>query len=147
MFKNKEDFAVNDNWLEEQRELESRISAWDFDDAKKLAQEHSFRHSKREAINYKATGVNEDRKGLGIFFALNAILFSVLIILVAFSDVSYFYAALTVLMIGLFPGMIIYSVYTRKFPPNTYWIILFILTLILTIVGFIFSIFSMFRRF
>ena len=39
MFKNKEDFAVNDNWLEEQRKLESRVSVWDFDDAKKLRQD------------------------------------------------------------------------------------------------------------
>ena len=60
-FENRED-----DWLAKQRRLESRISPWDLDDARKLKNEHEKIHSDYNRRKYSAS-VN--RKGSG--FAVN----------------------------------------------------------------------------
>ena len=140
MINNNNELLEKDDWLAKQRELESRISVWDFDDAKKLAQEHEARHQARKVIDYKAVGNKNIDKGFGIFFALNMILLSFLVLLIAFTDVPFFYVAFSVLCLGIFPGIIIYGSIKRKFPPESYWIFVFVFTMIFVIAGFMLSI-------
>lgn len=140
MINNNNELLEKDDWLAKQRELESRISVWDFDDAKKLAQEHEVRHQARKAVDYKAVGNNSINKGTGIFFALNMILFSFLVLLIAFTDVPFFYVAFSVLCSGIFLGIIIYSSTKKKFPPESYWIFVFVFTMIFVTAGFMLSI-------
>ena len=63
-FENRED-----DWLAKQRRLESRISPWDLDDARKLKNEHEKIHSDYNRRKYSAS-VN--RKGSS--FAVNLIM-------------------------------------------------------------------------
>ena len=63
-FENRED-----DWLAKQRRLESRISPWDLDDARKLKNEHEKIHSDYNGRKYSAS-VN--RKGSS--FAVNLIM-------------------------------------------------------------------------
>ena len=41
MTKNNIDLTEKDNWLEKERLRESKISAWDFDEGKKIRNEHA----------------------------------------------------------------------------------------------------------
>ena len=106
MFKNSEELFEKDDWLEKQRELESRISAWDFDDAKKLASEHEYMHSRRQAVNYKATGEKAfNQKGFGFGFALNMIALSMLIVIATVANNIYWYALFAIALSLIFYGL------------------------------------------
>ena len=136
MFKNSEELFEKDDWLEKQRELESRISAWDFDDAKKLASEHEYMHSRRQAVNYRATGEKTfDQKGFGFGFALNMIALSMLIVIATVANNVYFNIALFVLILGVISGIVIFASLFKKFPPDIYWYALFAIVLSLIFYG------------
>ena len=52
MIKNDSKYANSDNWLAEEIRREQKHSAWDFDDASKLRQEHEDNCDAREKRNY-----------------------------------------------------------------------------------------------
>lgn len=79
-FENRED-----DWLAKQRRLESRISPWDLDDARKLKIEHEKIHSsynKRNAYSRTDKKVNNSAYNLiaGIIMAVFIMLFIALVI-------------------------------------------------------------------
>ncbi|MGN1406572.1 MAG: hypothetical protein ACI4WM_09865 [Erysipelotrichaceae bacterium] len=79
-FENRED-----DWLAKQRRLESRISPWDLDDAKKLKSEHERIHSSyNKRISYSRTEKNTKNQVFnliaGIFLALFIMMFIALVI-------------------------------------------------------------------
>lgn len=149
MIKNNIDLAEKDNWLEKERLRESKISAWDFDEGKKIRNEHAQscdvkeiadrhhqRHSIREKINYSATGGNErPRSNVPVWFFLDIAL---LFVLIVYSSVSWhpsalLYYAIAVVFLSINPGLIIAMLGFKRFPPQKYWMTVFIVAMILAV--------------
>ena len=107
----------NDNWFEQQKQLEEKVSASDFDDASKINTEYEK----------AADDIKFEKKGFGIWFALNCISFAFLLMLGPFFRIPFFTVGFVILCIGLFPGMFIYIMLKKVFPPDIYWLVLLIL--------------------
>lgn len=106
----------SENWLEKQKQLESKISASDFDNANKINIEYE---KAKDNIRF-------EKKGFGIWFAFNCIAFAFLLLLGPFLRAYIFTVGFVILCVGLFPGMFIYILIRKVFPPDIYWIILLI---------------------
>ena len=149
MIKNNIDLVEKDNWLEKERLRESKISAWDFDDGRKVRNEHAEncdvkeiadvhqrRHSLREKINYSATGGNEKpRSGVSVWFFLDIALLFVLIVISSVSVYTHalLYYAIGLVFLSINPGLIIAMLGYKKFPPERYWKSVFIIAVSLAV--------------
>ena len=121
--KNKKELNGSDNWFAEEKKRESRISAWDFDEGKKLAEEHRAEHQNRTGKRQRSSGTSDP------FFVLDLVLFS---LMVPFTTAIRGHSLIPMLVLFLFlsTGVILWESIGKRFPPRWY----FILTLILTII-------------
>ena len=143
-----------DDWLSKERLRESRISAWDFDDGRKLRYEHQDDCDvKKTATIHRFEHVQNDRKGqraireidgsrkgeAEFWFFMNIVL---LVALFIFNSMFPRYASfvpLVVLFLGVNPGIFIWLFVFKKFPPKNYSKALFFIALLLQIIGTIYS--------
>ena len=144
--KNNIDLFEKDNWLEEQRRLESRVSFWDLDEGKKIryehaencdvkdnAQTHHQRHLVREKVNYRSVE-NVKKPGLDVtWFVIDLFLFIFLIVVAPVFDSDFHYLAIGLMFLGFTPAIILSYIFFRRFPSNRYWIILFIITVVIEV--------------
>ena len=145
----------NNNWLEQERKRESRISAWDFDDAKKLryqheedcdvkdnAQYHANKHSRRK--DYSARAIENDNKAsAGMWLVLDIILLLFYIFMITIADdfsTSLFVVAMLILFLGINPGIFIWLGVKKRMPSANYYRALFITSLFFAIPGLIITI-------
>ena len=139
-----------DNWLQKEIERESRISAWDLDDGRKVREEHNEncdardaaefheqRHRRRSRIDYDATGGNEGpKRGPSAWFFIDMIFLFVLIFvrIIAPYNLPTHFAPAIILFLGINPGIFIWLFAAKKFPPENYWKALFVIVLLLELV-------------
>ena len=156
MNKNRElDIFEKDDWLSKERQRESRISAWDFDDAKKLRNEHKDDcdveagarfHRLEHSIDANSNSnsirqIDGDNRSRDIlWFCLDIILLFVLSFVNILVDD--FNIALIVLFLGINPGIFIWLFIFKRFPPERYSKLLFILAIILQIGGILIHYFA-----
>ena len=121
--KSKKDIGGSDNWYAEEKERESKISAWDIDEGKKLAQGHQAFHQGSKPKRQRNNGTSDP------FFVLNLILFSLLI---PFSTAVQDHSLLPMMILFLFlaTGVIIWETVFKRFPPRWYFILALILTIL-----------------
>ena len=121
--KSKKDISGSDNWYAEEKERESRISAWDIDEGRKLAEEHQALHHGSKPKRQRSNGTSDP------FFVLDLILFSLMI---PFSTLVKGHSLLpmTLLFLFLSTGIIIWETIFKRFPPQWYFILALILTII-----------------
>ncbi|MBR4461031.1 MAG: hypothetical protein IKS51_00345 [Erysipelotrichaceae bacterium] len=139
--KNKKEYSSSDNWYAEEKERESRISAWDFDegknlreqhekncDAKGLALEHRTEHQNRSKKRQRSNGTSDP------FFVIDLILFSLMI---PFSTAipNHSLLPITVMFLLLSMGIIFWESLFKKFPPTWYFLLALILTVIMEILA------------
>ena len=151
MRKNISDLESRDNWLEKERQRESRISAWDMDEGKKVRNEHADncdvketaalherRHQRRMMIDYDATGGNErPNNAPSSWFFIDLVLLFVLIMLriIMPYNLPVHYAGIIFLFLGINPGIFFWLFIGKKFPPKGYWKFLFILTILIELIA------------
>lgn len=160
MAKNELDLIEKDDWLAKEKAYEARISAWDLDEGKRVrfeheehcdvkdnAEMHASRHQKRQKINYDATGGNEKPQSSGgVWFTADIILLFLLVLVTVFSfeNSGLHYAALAVVFLSINPGLFIWALLGKKFPPKFYWVMVFIITVAIEIFAIVDG---FFRRF
>lgn len=149
MVKNELDLIVKDDWLAKEKAYEARISAWDLDEGKKVRYEHeehcdvrenaefhTVRHQKRQKINYDATGGNEKpQSSISMWFVADIILLFVLVFITTsfFESTPLNMAALVVVFLSINPGLFIWYLLGKRFPPKFYWVMVFIIAVALEI--------------
>lgn len=146
MVRNKLDLEQKDDWLEKERLRESRISAWDFDEGKKLRSQHEDdcdrqanaafhekRHQKRMKVDLAATGERSNSLAGDILWLVIDII--LLFFTIFFASLNFrgvgFYIAPAVLFLGINPGIFFWIFVRRRFAPAAYWKLLFTLTLLI----------------
>ena len=147
MIKNDFEKLNSDDWLKREIEREKRVSAWDFDegrrvrseheeecDARNNAFEHEVRHNRRRPVEVRKIENNPGRKSSGWFVMDMLLLFA----LVGFHTYLEFrYRVLSfegtgisfLLFMLLNPAVIIYSIIRRRLLPNWYYLVAFIITI------------------
>ena len=121
--KNKKEFNVSDNWYAEEKKRESRVSAWDLDEGRKLAEEHQAEHQ-GHTKHQRNNGTSDP------FFVLDLILFS-LIIPFSVAIPGHSLIPMLVLFLFLSMGVILWESIGKKFPPRWYFILVLILTIVM----------------
>ena len=155
--KNKELEAFDkDDWLSKEIQRESRISAWDFDESKKIRNEHQdncdvkenadihhFNHVLRNKTGQKAIRQIDgiDRGESEFWFFLDVVLLIVLFLLNVMFPRYSFMAAPIILFLGINPGIFIWLLVLRRFPSKTYSKVLFVFALILQLLGSIYNVY------
>lgn len=152
MTRKTENVVEKDNWLEKQRELERKVSVWDFDDAKKLRSEHEedceadqlarlheLRHQKRVKVDYKATG-SEYNKQVGPWFIMFVGIYIFMVMISPFMLSETHMLAISILGIGLFFGLLIGVGIRKQLPPESYWKSIIIISVTIEIIGIAMSI-------
>ena len=122
--KNKKELNGSDNWYAEEKKRESRISAWDFDEKRKLAEEHQTLHQDSGTKRQRNNGTSDP------FFVLDLILFS-LIIPFSVAIPGHSLIPMLVLFLFLSMGVILWESIGKKFPPRWYFILVLILTIVM----------------
>ena len=151
MKNNISDLESRDNWLEKERQRESRISAWDLDEGKRIREEHEDncevketaalherRHQRRTKIDYEATGGNERPQNApsSWFFIDLILLFVVIFIRIVMPyNLPVHFAGAIVLFLGINPGIFLWLFLGKRFPPKGYWKFLFLLTIFIELVA------------
>lgn len=143
MVKNDFEKLNSDDWLKKEIEREKRVSAWDFDDGRKVryeheencdarnnASEHEIRHSRRRPVDPEKIENNLVSNNPS-WFMIDLFLFIALIVFHAYLYRSYYYGgysgAITFMAIMLLnPGVILYFILKKKVMPNLYYMITFI---------------------
>ena len=143
MVKNDFEKLNSDDWLKKEIEREKRVSAWDFDDARKAryeheencdarnnALEHEIRHNRRRPVDPDKIENNLIRSNPS-WFMIDLFLFIILIVFHSYLYSRFYYGgysgAITFLAIMLLnPAVIIYFVLKKKVMPSLYYIITFI---------------------
>lgn len=145
-----------DDWLAEQIKRESRISAWDFDEGKRVRSEHEQDCDARavaleHAENCEAEEVAEEhirehnsrgqrtvttsrnkKTRFPVFLIIDFIL---IFLMLGFQD-FYWYEGVGpyfIIFMLMNPIVILYIVFAKKLPSNIYYIIVFVLALIIEI--------------
>ena len=153
--KNKElEIFDKDDWLSKERQRESRISAWDFDDGRKLRNEHQedcdvkkgasihhFEHLRSNIRGQKVINqIDGSNKGEAeLWFFLDVVLLVAMFIFNAIFPRYAFFPVLIVLFLGINPGIFIWLLVFKRFPPKSYSKALFFIALLLQIIGTIYS--------
>ena len=159
MAKNELDLIEKDDWLAKEKAYEARISAWDLDEGKRVrfeheehcdvrdnAEMHASRHQKRQKINYDATGGNEKPQSSGSkWFAADLILlFGLIFMTISQVNPIQHYIATAVVFLSINPGLFIWGLLGKKFPPKFYWVIVFIITVAIEMFAIIERLFGKF---
>ncbi len=156
MNRNRElDTFEHDDWLKKERARENRISVWDFDDARKLRQEHEddcdaeavaqfhrFRHQQRSHIRndrslsqMNGTTMPKDI----VWFIVDFIaLFLLIFINTVTMRVWDFYWPVIILFLGINPGIFIWLGIRKRFPPAGYSKALLLIAILIEIIGFVY---------
>lgn len=147
----------NSDWLTKERIRESRISAWDLDEGRKVRNEHAQNCDVDDNVrSHRLEHVADDRftrdsirqidgknsSGTYIWFMLDVALLFVLIFVNGFLGRMAFFPAVVVLFLGINPGIFIWLFFLRRFPSERYSKTLFYTALILQILGFLTNYFS-----
>ena len=74
----------SDDWLADQIKHEQRVSAWDFDDAKKLKQEHERKHLAYKQMNSSLARTEKKENNGGAFVILLVFIATMTLGIVAF---------------------------------------------------------------
>ena len=143
MIKNDFEKLNSDDWLRKEIEREKRVSAWDFDegrrvrnehaencDARDNALEHEIRHNLRRPVEpYKI--INDPSRSRPTWFVIDLFLLVILTVFHAYLDSNYYMgmnigsiAFLSLMFLN--PAAIIYFVMKRKVLPNWYYLLTFI---------------------
>ena len=125
----------HDDWLQKEKLRESRISAWDFDDARKLreehaedcdvretAQRHHAMHLRSEMSNDRALSKMEG-KTIGndvMWFIILFVAMIVMVMLNAFVFESRFMLPTVILFLAINPGIFIWIFLFKRFPSARY---------------------------
>lgn len=144
MIKNDFEKLNNDDWLKKEIEREKRISAWDFDEGKKVrneheldcdvkanAMEHRFEHERRRPVE---PGKIENRPDRGNgWYVMDILLLFVLVAFHTYLETRYNYSGFMgtaipfLLLMLLNPIVIIYSIARKKLLPKIYYMFVFII--------------------
>jgi len=145
-----------DDWLAKEIKRESKISAWDFDEGKRVrseheedcdakavaleheenceaeevAQEHIKKHNNRSPQPFVTTRNKKTR--FPVFLIIDFIL---IFLMLGFQD-FYWYEGVGqyfIIFMLMNPIVILYIVFAKKLPSNIYYIIVFVLALIIEI--------------
>lgn len=159
--KNKElEVFEKDDWLSKERLRESRISAWDFDDARKLRNEHqdgcdvkkgaSMHHFEHLQSNFKGQRslrqIDGSKNGEAEFwFFLDIVLLVFLFIFNSIFSRYSFIPAMIVLFLGINPGIFVWLLLFKRFPPKAYSKALFLIALLLQFLGSAYNAFRYYR--
>ena len=143
MIKNDFEKLNSDDWLKREIEREKRVSAWDFDDGRRVryeheencdarnnAFEHEVRHSRRRPVDPDKIE-NDLMRNNPSWFMITLFLFIILIVFHSYLYNIYPYGAysgaITFMAIMLLnPAVIIYFFMKKKAMPSLYYIITFI---------------------
>jgi len=138
-----------DNWLEKELERESKVSAWDFDEGKKLRMEHEEDCDVRELADehhrqhVRMNDFNKNRSSKTTaasisWFIMDVVLLFVLIFFHAFAFPDRFnYLSVVLLFLGINPGIFIWLFLLHRFPSEAYSKLLFFMSLLLELYWFI----------
>ncbi|MBQ6559765.1 MAG: hypothetical protein IJL85_02945 [Erysipelotrichaceae bacterium] len=156
MIKNKDlDSFEHDDWLKKERARESRISAWDFDDARKLRQEHEddcdakdvaqthrVRHARSNMMNdHTLSRINGSSTTANdiVWFIIDFIALFILIFLNTMMFRHWqFYWPIIILFLGINPGIFVWLGLFKRFPPAKYSKCLLFTAILIEAVGFLY---------
>ncbi|MBQ3295606.1 MAG: hypothetical protein IJH00_03880 [Erysipelotrichaceae bacterium] len=148
MIKNDFEKLNSDDWLKKEIEREKRVSAWDFDEGKRVrnehaedcdarnnAFEHEIRHSRRRSVEPGRIENNPGRSN-PVWFALDIVLLVGLIVFHAYLGNMFYFSqpsmAIFFLSFMLFnPAVIIFCVLKKRLMPSIYYLIAFIVAIML----------------
>ena len=140
-----ETFA-HDDWLEKERIRESKVSAWDFDDARKLRQEHADdcdvketaqlhhqRHLRSELRNDRALSqMDSSRLAQDIVWFVILIIAMVILIVINTTILRHaFMLPVVILFLGINPGIFIWLFLFKRFPSARYSRTLLVIAILL----------------
>ena len=155
MNKNKDlDIFEHDDWLKKERARESRISAWDFDDAKKLRQEHEddcdaedvaqlhrIEHKRSNTMKTPSLSRMNGTPSSNdvVWFIIDIIAMFVLVFL---NNMIFrrwdFYWPIIILFLGINPGIFIWLAVFRRFPPARFSKLLLCIAILIEVIGFLY---------
>ena len=125
----------NDDWLAKELERESRVSAWDFDEARILRNEHAENcdvravadeHHQKHMGTYRPKPTAQDTlwMTLAIFFTVFLIIFNTMLEI-------HEYLAPILLFLCINPGIFIWLLVTKRMPTKRYYITVILLAILM----------------
>ena len=150
MKKNDLDLFEGNDWLSRERAREKRVSAWDFDEGRKVRNEHEENcdvenvarthhqeHLLEDGVNRNSIRQmnGSDTSSAVKWFLMDFVMLFVLIFLNANLGRLAFPPAAIVLFLGINPGIFIWIFLFKRFPSKIYCKILFIVAVFLQIAG------------
>ena len=143
---NKNDLAGRDDWLAKELEREKRISAWDMDegrllkeehakdcDVRNVAEEHHARHVAYDEM--RKGGIRKMSRNDMLWFILLIVLFIILSSINSFLFRNSYFLPALICFLGINPGIFIWLILFRRFPPASYCRIVFFLALLVEAYG------------
>ena len=153
MNRNRElDSFEHDDWLQKERARENRISAWDFDDARKLRQDHEddchaeeaaqfhrVRHQQRSSVMNDRSLSQMNGSTMSKDIAWFIIDIVAIFLMISLNTVTMrfwsFYWPVVILFLGVNPGVFIWLGIRKRFPPARYSKSLLLFAILIEIAG------------
>ncbi|MBO7698290.1 MAG: hypothetical protein J6S38_04545 [Erysipelotrichaceae bacterium] len=146
MIKNDFEKLNSDDWLKKEIEREKRVSAWDFDEGRRVrseheedcdvrnnAFEHEVRHSRRMPVEARKIE-NRPRSQSSVWFVFDIMLLFFLVGFHTYMEARYGLYGFQgtgipfLLLMLLNPFVIIYSIIRKRLLPNFYYLMVFVVT-------------------
>ena len=153
MIKKDTDKLNQDDWLLKEIEREKKVSAWDFDEGKRIREEHEehcdvkegaemheFRHSRRRGPSLKD---EEENKSWVTWLTIDSMVLFFLFMLNFFVPVSSF-AGVSFMFFALTVGMIMFAA-AKKAPSAAYLRAILFVSIFIEIIGLIMNNYRYFR--